>query len=196
MEGGAVGVLGDTRNSPSWANTALAMGFFDAIWPGMIPGFGDGKSRVRLGDIMNHAKLYLLTQIGLGGVGVSENNAFNELAMWHVIGDPTLEIWTENPNPNVLPDDFTLEQGEDSAKLSYAVDGAIVTMYQVDPSSNEFIAIGRAPVVDGGATIEFFQNPLPGVELILSISAENAVSLYLVSGQTGITAGTAPGVIQ
>jgi hypothetical protein len=96
----------------------------------------------------------------------------------------------------MLPDDFTLEQGGDSAKLSYAVDGAIVTMYQVDPSSNEFIAIGRAPVVDGRATIEFFQNPLPGVELILSISAENAVSLYLVSGQTGITAGTAPGVIQ
>ena len=27
MDGGAVGVLGDTRNSPSWPNTALAMGF-------------------------------------------------------------------------------------------------------------------------------------------------------------------------
>ena len=183
MEGGAVAVLGDTRNSPSWANTALAMGFFDAIWPGMIPGFGDGESRTRLGDIMNHAKLYLLTQIDLGGVGVSENNAFNELAMWHVIGDPTLEIWTENPNPNVLPDDFTLEQGEDSMTLSYAVDGAIVTVYQVDPTSNGFVAIGRAPVVNGRAKIEYFQQPLRGVEIILTVSAENAVSRYITIQQ-------------
>jgi hypothetical protein len=116
--------------------------------------------------------------------------------MWHVIGDPTLEIWTENPNPNLLPDDFTLEQGEDSITLSYVVDGAIVTVYQVDPTSNGFVAIGRAPVVNGRATIEFFQNPLPGVELILAISAENAVSRHLVIEQTGIAAGTVPGVVQ
>jgi hypothetical protein len=183
MEGGAVGVLGDTRNSPSWPNTALAMGFFDAIWPGMIPGFGDAKSHTRLGDIMNHAKLFLLTQIGLGGVGVSESSALNELYMWHVIGDPTLEIWTENPNPNLLPDDFNLEQGAESAKLIYAVDGAIVTMYQVDPASNEFVPIGRAPVVDGQATIEYFQQPLRGVEIIMTVSAENAVSRHITIQQ-------------
>jgi hypothetical protein len=122
----------------------------------------------------------------MGGAKVSEKDALNELAMWHVIGDPTLEIWTENPNPNLLPDDFTLEQGEDSMTLSYAVDGAIVTMYQVDPASGEFVAIGRAPVVNGRAKIEYFQQPLRGVEIILTISAENAVSRYLAIEQTGV----------
>jgi PKD repeat protein len=179
MNGGAVGVLGDTRNSPSWANTALAMGFFDAIWPSMISGFGDAKSRVRLGDIMNHAKLYLLTQVDMAGAGVSENDALNELYMWHVLGDPTLEIWTENPNPNLLPDDFSFEQGEDSAILTYAADGATVTAYQVDPAGNGFVAIGRAPVVNGRANIEYFQQPLPGVAIILAVSAEDAVSRRL-----------------
>jgi hypothetical protein len=180
MEGGAVAVLGDTRNSPSWANTALARGFFDAIWPDMIPDFGDGKSRRRLGDIMNHAKLYLLTQVGVAGAEVSQSNALNELAMWHVIGDPTLEIWTENPNPNLLPGEFTFEQGEDSATLTYAVDGAIATAYQVNVARVvEFVAIGRARVVDGRAAMEYFQQPLRGVDVVLVVNAENAVGRYL-----------------
>jgi len=108
---------------------------------------------------------------------VSENNALNELALWHVIGDPTLEIWTETPNP--LPDDFTFQQEDDSATLTYAVEEAIVTVYQIDPSSNEFVPIGRAPVVDGRATIEYFQRPVRDTELILTVSAQNAVSRLL-----------------
>ena len=133
---------------------------------------------------MNHAKLYLLTQVGVSGAKVSENNALNELYMWHVIGDPTLEIWTENPNPNLLPDDFTLAPGADSATLTYAENGAIVTAYQVDPASGEFVAIGRAPVANGRATIDYFQRPVTGVDIILAVSAENAVSRYLVSKQS------------
>lgn len=177
MEGGAVGVLGSTRVSPSWANSVMTQGFFDAIWPDMVGNFGDAKSRRRLGDIMNHAKLYLLTQVGVTGTEVSESNALNELALWHVIGDPTLEIWTGNPNP--LPDDFTFQQEDDSATLDYAVEEAVITVYQVDPSSNEFVPIGRAQVVDGRATIEYFQQPISDAELILTVSAQNAVSRLL-----------------
>jgi len=149
----------------------------------MIPDFGDGKSRRRLGDIMSHAKLYLLTQVGVAGAEVSQSNAVNELAMWHVIGDPTLEIWTENPNPNLLPGEFTFEQGEDSATLTYAVDGAIATAYQVSVSrvarAVEFVAIGRARVADGRAAMEYFQQPLRGLDVFLVVNAENAVSRYL-----------------
>ena len=96
--------------------------------------------------------------------------------MWHVIGDPTLEIWTENPNPNLLPEDFALEQGDNSAMLTSAINGAIFTAYQVDPSSNEFVVVGRATVVDGQAKIEYLQGPVSDAQVILSISAENAVS--------------------
>ena len=97
---------------------------------------------------MNHAKLYLLTQVGVAGTKVSEYTAINELALWHVVGDPTLEIWTESPTQNLLPGDFAFEQGEDSATLTYAVDGAIATAYQAKVTrvarAVEFVPIGRA----------------------------------------------------
>ena len=133
---------------------------------------------------------YLRSHVDMGRAKESENNALNELYMWHVIGDPTLEIWTENPNPNLLPDDFTLEQGGDSAKLIYAADGATVTAYQIDPVTKGFVAIGRAPVVDGRATIEYFQQPLSGVNIILAVSAENAVSRHLTYIQSEQVFGT------
>ena len=177
MEGGAVAVLGPTRNSPSWANSVMTQGLFDAIWPDMVSNFGDAKSRRRLGDVLNHAKLYLLTQVGVSGTKTSGQTALNELALWHVIGDPTLEIWTENPYP--LPDDFTFQQKDDSATLTYAVEEAVVTVYQINPASNEFVPIGRAMVLDGQATINYFQRPVRGAELIITVSAENAVSRRL-----------------
>ena len=156
-----------------------------------IGSFGDDKSRRRLGDIMNHAKLYLLTQVGVSGAGVSESNAINELAMWHVIGDPTLEIWTENPNPNPLPGDFTFKQEDGSAIFEYTVEGATVTVYQVD-SRNEFVPIGRASVVDGRATIDYFQRPVRGVDLILSVTAQNAVSRLLTPRTATFTTEKVP----
>jgi len=190
MEGGAVAVLSPTRNSPSWANSAMTQGFFDAIWPDIVGNFGDAKSRRRLGDIMNHAKLYLLTQAGVAGTEISEQDALNELVLWHVIGDPTLEIWIANPNP--LPDDFTFKQEDDSATLYYAVEEAIVTVYQTNPASNEFVPIGRAQVVDGQATINYFQRPVYGAELILTVSAENAVSRRLVMRTATLTTDKVP----
>ena len=37
MQGGAVSVIGDTRVSPTWANSALTRGLFDATWPDVLP---------------------------------------------------------------------------------------------------------------------------------------------------------------
>ncbi len=65
--GGAVGMLGDTRNSPTWANSALTRGFFDAVWPNTLPAYSGATSRRRLGDILNHGKVYLMTQQGVAG---------------------------------------------------------------------------------------------------------------------------------
>ena len=49
-DGGAVGVLEDTGNSPTWANSAMTRGFFDALWPETVPGFGDNTRKFRLGE--------------------------------------------------------------------------------------------------------------------------------------------------
>ncbi len=95
--GGAVGVLGDTRNSPSWPNTALTRGYLDAVWPDAIPTFGSNTPRRRLADTLDHGKMYMLSQIGVAGAGVSLDSAISELNMWHAFGDPTLEMWTRKP---------------------------------------------------------------------------------------------------
>ena len=67
--GGIVGALGDTRNSPSWANNALLRGFADAVFPNVIAGVGPATPILRLADILNYGKLYMFTQVGLDVAG-------------------------------------------------------------------------------------------------------------------------------
>lgn len=171
---GAVGLIGDTRVSPSTTNSLLARGLFDAIWPSVLPDFGNNKSKRRLGDILNHAKLYLVSRIGLDTDGTSYANAYDELLLYHVIGDPTLEIWTSDPNVITLPGDFVLGTvGLDDLVIQYAVEGAVITAYQDTP--NGPYPVGRAPVVGGTATIGFFQAPALGENLLLSAQTGDSV---------------------
>ncbi|MCC6142964.1 MAG: hypothetical protein IT368_04055 [Candidatus Hydrogenedentes bacterium] len=175
---GAIGVIGDTRVSPSWPNSALARGLFDAVFPSVLPAFGSNTSKKRLGDILNHAKLYLSTQIGVAGAGVSYGLFYDELLLYHVIGDPTLEIWTKDPNVITLPGNFTLGNiGTGFLTIEYQGDGSVITAYQETP--NGLIPVGRGPVVDGVAEIEFFQQPIFGEDLLLAAQLEDSI---VVSG--------------
>ncbi len=56
--GGAVGAFGDTRNSPSWHNSQIALGFIDALLPSVLAGEGP-SSKQRVGDALTHGKLRL-----------------------------------------------------------------------------------------------------------------------------------------
>lgn len=157
--GGAVGVIGDTRVSPSWANSAFARGLFDAIWPNVLPSFGSNTSKRRLGDILNHAKLYMLTQ--LGTTFISINEVLNELYLYHVIGDPTLEIWTSDPKVYTLSDLINIGQASSlGIRFNYPENGATLTVLQ--DLGNGPIPIGRATVQDDEAFIEFVNRPANG----------------------------------
>ena len=63
-DGGAIAGFGDTRVSPHFPNTQLAIGFFDAMFPQTVPGFGGPGTR-RLGDILVRGKNYLASQAGV-----------------------------------------------------------------------------------------------------------------------------------
>lgn len=182
-DGGMVGGLGDNRNSPTWANSALTRGFYDATWPNIAPEFGEDDSIVRLGDILNHGKIYLLSQIGVDQTAgeVSFNAALGELIMWHAYGDPSMEIWTGNPYKMILTKDHWSLFTEDQIEVGYPVNNAWITAYQT--FGNETVPIGRAVVENGIATIPFFQPPVEGVPIILSASMKNAVSVLLTSQQ-------------
>lgn len=182
-DGGAIGVIGDTRNSPTWANNALTRGFFDAVWPNTIPAHGGNTSHKRLGDILNWGKVYLATQVGVAQTAgsVSVNDMGYEYHIWHVIGDPTLEMWTSNPHRLVLSPNFASAVRENHEFIKYDVDGATITKLELlrDGSTK---ALGRAEVRGGQADMTLLANPSEGGRVVYSASLSNAVSVVLKKG--------------
>jgi hypothetical protein len=86
--GGAVGVFGDTRDSPTWHNTQLALGFVDALLPSVLPTEGPA-TRQRTGDALINGKLRLA---GLAPPA-TDGSTVDELFMWHYFGDPSMQMW-------------------------------------------------------------------------------------------------------
>ncbi|MGD2249260.1 MAG: C25 family cysteine peptidase [Candidatus Methanofastidiosia archaeon] len=95
MKGGAPSLLAATRKSFPGLNDPLIKAVFDAMWAGVIPTFGSAASYSvkynRLGDILNYGKAYLPL--------VLDNPRFikDHFEIFHVIGDPTLEVWEAKP---------------------------------------------------------------------------------------------------
>ncbi|HXR31107.1 MAG TPA: C25 family cysteine peptidase [Solirubrobacterales bacterium] len=96
-DGGAVGVFGDTRNSPSWHNSQIGLGFVDALLPSVLPSEGPATNQ-RVGDALIHGKLRLA---GLAPPG-SDGNTRNELYLWHYFGDPSMQMWGGGHAPIVF----------------------------------------------------------------------------------------------
>ena len=104
MKGGAPAVIAAIRNSGKLFNEDLIQGLFDALFGGILPTFhGSGPScqvkNSRIGDILNYGKSYLPI-----GKYVTAGNLINGIELcqaqfryYHVIGDPTLEQWTDVP---------------------------------------------------------------------------------------------------
>ena len=101
--GGAVGVFGDTRNSPSWHNSQIALGFIDAMLPSVLAGEGP-SSKQRVGDALVHGKLRLAGLAPPSGPGIAggDGNTRNELYLWHYFGDPTMQMFGGGSPPIVF----------------------------------------------------------------------------------------------
>ena len=96
MNGGAPSLIAATELSGAWRNDSMIKALFDAVWPGIIPTYPVTTMRLpvkyyRMGDIMNYAKAYLLTAHGLNA------NTQKHFEIYHVVGDPTLQIWGRAP---------------------------------------------------------------------------------------------------
>jgi hypothetical protein len=173
--GGAVGMLGDTRNSPSWANSALLRGYVDAVWPNTLPDFGDSTSNRRLGDILNHGKIYLFTQGGLAGANIPWTDVGDENRMWHCLGDPTLELWTKRPLLIALGSVVELARnGRVGLSAKYATEGATLTVTHLD-ANLALQALGRGTVKDGVAQFELTQIPASGDAVTISATLPDGV---------------------
>jgi len=90
--GGAVGVIGASRVSYSGYNDYLCRGFYDAIWPDFDPAIGGAIPVYSLGQVLNYGKTYMSNTWGSGST--YERITFE---MFHFFGDPTMELWTSQP---------------------------------------------------------------------------------------------------
>jgi hypothetical protein len=93
--GGAVAGFGDTRDSPSFPNNHMALGFFDALFPSTVPGFGSPTPTRRLGDVLLSGKAYMASQDGLDGQGGGDT--YYEHQLFHLLGDPSMQMWAAAP---------------------------------------------------------------------------------------------------
>ncbi|KYK35078.1 MAG: hypothetical protein AYK19_11280 [Theionarchaea archaeon DG-70-1] len=96
MKGGAPSLIAATRASYTWLNDDLMKALFDAMWAGVLHTFGSTASYPikynRLGDVLNYAKTYL--PVVSSGIPERIKDHFE---IYHVIGDPTLELWKTKP---------------------------------------------------------------------------------------------------
>jgi hypothetical protein len=101
--GGAVGVFGDTRDSPSWHNSQIALGFVDALLPSVLSGEGP-TTKQRTGDALVSGKLRLAGIAPPSGPGIAggDDNTRAELYLWHYFGDPTMQMWGGGSNPIIF----------------------------------------------------------------------------------------------
>lgn len=85
QEHGAIGIVGDTRNSSTTMNNLMAKGLFDAMFP-TYETFGGTNSINRIGDVLNHAKGYVANSSS------SINGVYKENTIYNLFGDPSLEV--------------------------------------------------------------------------------------------------------
>ncbi len=126
LNGAAPSLIAATENSGTWRNDSLMKGLFDALWPGVLPTFPGSTAAYairnnRLGDILNYAKAYLLVAHG------TTSGVKSHFEMYHVVGDPTLELWAQEPLPLRLH--AWICQSKLLIRTSSCPSGAVLTLW-------------------------------------------------------------------
>jgi hypothetical protein len=133
--GGAPSLIAATRNSSTTHNDEMMKALFDAMWGGVLPTFPASSTASytvknnRLGDILNYGKSYL-------PIASSYNNYNKDhFEIYHVIGDPSLEIWKEEPKNIGLRVRYILRRGHRGAvsiRLTSCPKGSVITIWYRD----------------------------------------------------------------
>lgn len=87
--GGAVGAFADSRVSGTWANNHISIGFFDALFPNLVPAYGAPTPIQRMGDVLVAGKAYLGTS--------SPGAVYGHGHLYGYFGDPTMGLWIAPP---------------------------------------------------------------------------------------------------
>ena len=166
--GGAVATIAASRTTYATGNIMIK-GYLDCVLPDMDSNFGSDDSNHRLGDMLNHGRLYMLEKYGFNA------GVINHFGLYQLFGDPTLEMWVKPPAK--LRKDIVLIPKPDYLEIHYAEEGATITALQ--ETETGLRSIGRGVVKRGMARLEIFQAPSPRVAIRFSASLPNAISTSL-----------------
>jgi hypothetical protein len=164
--GMAPSLIAATRDSGTYRNNEMMKAFFDASWPGVLAAFPSGTTASypiranRLGDILNYGKLYLPVMFSSDPAGIRDH-----YEIYHVVGDPTLELW------KAAPKDVKLTVGRRTAlgktTISVSLDtcpaGSVITVWMRGK------LLKRIPMSSTHATFTLPGPMLPPWEVLASI---------------------------
>jgi len=119
--GGAVGVIGATRVSYSGYNDYFFRGMIDAVFPTHDPGTGNSSGLFRMGDVLNYGKYYMANTWG---------DWVLEFELFHYFGDPTMEIWTSEPDQLNVSYPSDVSHGSTEVRVNTSEDGVLVCISQ------------------------------------------------------------------
>ena len=173
--GGAVGGFGDSRNSGTWANNSISIGFFDAMFPDLVASYGAASPLLRMGDVLLAGKQYLVT--------AHAGAVYGHGMLYGYFGDPTMQSWVAPP---VVfdPSKFKIEIKRDTPPVprppgpgptSFYVlvevsqeltEGTLVTL--VGPRGD---TVGRGKVQNGRAVV--FPNAQPSSTAGMKVQLQN-----------------------
>ena len=120
-------LIAATSTSYRWHNDSLAKALFDAIYPGIIPAFPAANTAYpvryrRIGDMLNYAKAFLLVKHG------ANDETKSQFELYHVFGDPTLEIWGNQPPTLELEARIMMDVLK--IKLNICPKGSVITIWK------------------------------------------------------------------
>ena len=142
--GGAVGAFGDTRDSPSWHNTQIALGFVDALVPRVLPAEGPALKQ-RVGNALIHGKLRLAGLAPPSGPGITggDGSTRNELYLWHYFGDPSMQMWGG--------------EGIDPPVVDKALINAVFALPQPGPDPPPYVVVVSLPAQFAGQPVSLLR---------------------------------------
>ena len=140
--GGAANCIGATRVSYSGHNDYMARGFYDAVFPDFDAGVGTSTAFYHIGEIMDYGKSYMAATWG-DPWGIEQL----EFELFHVFGDPHMELWTSKPTALSVSHPEMIDENATSVRVNVSEDGAFVSL----ESGGEII--GRGSVSGGFADV-------------------------------------------
>lgn len=148
LPGTAPTLLAATELSSTWRNNAMMLGLFDAMYGGLLPTFPGTTISYpirfnRFGDILNYARAYVLSAFRSEPLAVLTN-----YEMYHVLGDPSLEVWANEPRPlRVIASRPFPEPMQVLIELSAPAPNCVVTLWQGDTLFKRLTPAGQRVVV-------------------------------------------------